>query len=58
MPMYFDGIGDEATLDAIGAAGLTVEASEVTTETDPDGHLSRFHWITATKPQPAATSGC
>ena len=54
--MYFGGIGDEATLAAVEAGGLTVEASEVTAETDPDGHLSRFHWITATKP-PATTPG-
>jgi SAM-dependent methyltransferase len=49
VPMYFGGIGDEATLAAVRTAGLTVEASEVVDEQEPDGHVSRFHWITATK---------
>jgi SAM-dependent methyltransferase len=57
VPMYFGGIGDDATLAAVRAAGLTIEASEVSAETDPDGHLSRFHWITATKPLPATVPG-
>ena len=50
--MYFGGIGDEATLAAVRAAGLTTEASEVVAQNDPDGHLSHFHWITVTKPPP------
>ena len=50
VPMYFGGIGDEATLAAVRIAGLTVEASEVVAENEPNGHISRFHWITATKP--------
>jgi SAM-dependent methyltransferase len=53
VPMYFGGIGDEATLAAVRTAGLTVEASEVVGEDEADGHISRFHWITATKPPPA-----
>ena len=50
VPMYFGGIGDEATLAAVRIAGLTVEASEVVAENEPNGQISRFHWITATKP--------
>ena len=50
VPMYFGGIGDEATLAAVRIAGLTVEASEVVAENEPNGHISLFHWITATKP--------
>jgi SAM-dependent methyltransferase len=57
VPMYFGGIGDEATLAAVRTAGLTVEASEVVPEDEPDGHISRFHWITATKPPPATPPG-
>jgi hypothetical protein len=56
VPMYFGGIGDEATLAAVRAAGLTVEASEVVPQDEPDGHISRFHWITATKPAPGPGS--
>lgn len=55
VPMYFGGIGDEATLAAVTASGLAVEASEMTAEHEPDGQLSRFHWLTATKPPPATT---
>jgi SAM-dependent methyltransferase len=51
VPMYFGGIGDEATRAAVRAAGLTVEASEVVPEDEGDGRFSRFHWITATKPR-------
>jgi SAM-dependent methyltransferase len=54
--MYFGGIGDEATLAAVRTAGLTVEASEVVPEYEPGGHVSRFHWVTATKPPPAAAA--
>jgi SAM-dependent methyltransferase len=50
IPMYFGGIGDEATLAAVRAAGLTLEASEVVPENEPGGQTSHFHWITATKP--------
>jgi hypothetical protein len=48
--MYFGGVGDEATLAAVRTAGLAVEASEVVPEYEPGGKISRFHWITATKP--------
>jgi SAM-dependent methyltransferase len=54
VPMYFGGIGDEPTLAAVRTAGLTVEASEVVPEYEPDGGIARFHWITATKPRVGA----
>ena len=48
--MYFGGIGDDATRAAVHAAGLTLEASEVMPENEPDGQVSHFHWVLATKP--------
>ena len=49
VPMYFGGIGDDATRAAVIAAGLTLESSEVAPENET-GQTAYFHWITATKP--------
>ena len=45
VPMYFGGIGQDATLAALSeAAGLMVERAEVIEE-DEDGAIVRFLWI-------------
>jgi SAM-dependent methyltransferase len=50
VPMFFGGIGDGPTLDAVTAAGLVVESTEVLAEDERGGGIVEFLWITATKP--------
>jgi SAM-dependent methyltransferase len=50
VPMYFGGIGEQATYDAVHAAGLQLDSAEVIPEDEGGGHLARFLWLTATKP--------
>ena len=50
VPMYFGGIGEQATYDAVDAAGLHLDRAEVIAEDEGGGHLVRFLWLTATKP--------
>ena len=47
VPMFFGGIGQDATLAAVAAAGLVVESHEVVTE--DDAGVERFLWVAATK---------
>lgn len=50
VPMFFGGIGEDATRQALADAGLRLETLEVVEEDEGDGHLVRFMWILARKP--------
>lgn len=50
VPMFFGGIGEAATLTAVQAGGLDIEAAERVLENEGAGHLVEFLWVTATKP--------
>jgi SAM-dependent methyltransferase len=52
VPMYFGGIGEQETYDAVGAAGLRLDDARVVTEDEGDGHLVQFLWLTAHRPAP------
>ncbi len=47
--MYFGGIGEQATYEAVRAVGLYLDRAEILPE-DEDGRRVHFLWITATKP--------
>ncbi len=47
VPMFFGGIGEDATRCAVEAAGLDIERREVVEEDDGDGRLVSFLWHTA-----------
>ncbi|WNV73734.1 class I SAM-dependent methyltransferase [Geodermatophilus sp. DSM 44513] len=47
VPMFFGGIGPEATRQAVEAAGLEVEGWETVAEDEGDGRTVSFLWITA-----------
>jgi hypothetical protein len=49
VPMSFGGIGSEATLAAVEAAGMTVEDAQVVGEDEGEGRLVEFLWVTAVK---------
>lgn len=51
VPMYFGGIGEQATHDAVRAAGLHLTSAEVIEEDEGGGHLTRFLWLTAVAPE-------
>ena len=51
VPMSFGGIGSEATLAAVEAAGMTVEEAQVVGEDEGEGRLVAFLWVTARRPQ-------
>ena len=51
VPMYFGGIGEAATRQAIESAGLAVEEWQVVAEDEGDGKTVRFLWVLASKPQ-------
>jgi cyclopropane fatty-acyl-phospholipid synthase-like methyltransferase len=51
VPMFFGGIGVDATLAAVEAAGLEVEKAEAVAEDAGEGQVERFLWVTATKPR-------
>ena len=46
VPMFFGGIGADATVAAVEAAGLVVESADEVDE-QVDGHVERFLWVTA-----------
>jgi SAM-dependent methyltransferase len=46
VPMFFGGIGADATVVAVEAAGLVVESADEIDE-QVDGHVERFLWVTA-----------
>lgn len=50
VPMYFGGIGEQATLRAVRDAGLHVESAERVSEDEGDGKAAEFLWVTAVKP--------
>ena len=49
VPMFFGGIGPEATVAALEAGGLVVERSEPIVEDEGDGQTATFHWLVARK---------
>jgi SAM-dependent methyltransferase len=49
VPMFFGGIGADATRDAVTGAGLSLESFDRITEDEGDGHLVEFAWVVATK---------
>jgi SAM-dependent methyltransferase len=51
VPMYFGGIGETATRQAIESAGLVVEEWQVVPEDEGEGKMVRFLWVLARKPQ-------
>jgi SAM-dependent methyltransferase len=46
VPMFFGGVGAEATVGAVEAAGLAVESADEVDE-QVDGQVERFLWVTA-----------
>jgi SAM-dependent methyltransferase len=50
VPMFFGGIGEEATRHAARAAGLRLETMQTVEEDEGEGRLVRFNWIVARKP--------
>jgi cyclopropane fatty-acyl-phospholipid synthase-like methyltransferase len=49
VPMSFGGIGAEATVAAVEAAGMTVEEARVVGEDEGEGRIVEFLWVTAVK---------
>ena len=49
VPMSFGGIGAEATLAAVEAAGMTVEDAQVVGEDEGEDRIVAFLWVTAVK---------
>lgn len=49
VPMFFGGIGVDATLAAVAAAELDVEEARVVGEDEGEGRVVEFLWVTATK---------
>ncbi len=47
--MSFGGIGREATLAAVEAAGMTVEDAQVVGEDEGEDRIVAFLWVTAVK---------
>lgn len=57
VPMFFGGIGVEATLAALRDAGLVVGSADVVGEDEGEGRVVEFLWVTATRPGgPAAVT--
>lgn len=50
VPMYFGGIGTDATVTAVAEAGLTLESAEVVEEDEGDNRTVGFLWVVATRP--------
>jgi cyclopropane fatty-acyl-phospholipid synthase-like methyltransferase len=48
-PMFFGGIGQPATRQALRDAGLSIESWEVVEEDEADGHMVQFVWLVARK---------
>jgi len=57
VPMYFGGIGETATRQAIESAGLEVEEWQVAPEDEGDGKTVRFLWVLARKPVRVGAAG-
>jgi SAM-dependent methyltransferase len=52
VPMFFGGIGEDATRRAINEAGLVLETFDVVEEDEGAGHLIKFSWLVARRPRP------
>jgi SAM-dependent methyltransferase len=50
VPMFFGGIGVDATLAAVRDGGFTVQDATVVGEDEGGGRVVAFLWVTATKP--------
>ncbi len=50
VPMFFGGVGEDATRKAIASAGLHLDNLEVVEEDEGDGQRVRFVWVLARKP--------
>jgi len=48
--MFFGGIGEEATRNAVREAGLRLESLQTIEEDEGDGRLVQFNWVVARKP--------
>jgi cyclopropane fatty-acyl-phospholipid synthase-like methyltransferase len=55
VPMFFGGVGESATRQAIDAAGLILDTWEVVGEDEGEGRLVEFVWLLARKPQAVPT---
>lgn len=53
VPMFFGGIGEGATRQAVSAAGLEVETWQVVEEDEGDAQLVSFLWLVARRPLPS-----
>lgn len=51
--MFFGGIGEQATREAVSAAGLQLETFEAVEEDEGEGRVVRFNWLIARKPTDA-----
>ena len=50
VPMFFGGIGESATREAIEQCGLSIEECHVMSEDEGDGDIVHFVWLVARKP--------
>jgi cyclopropane fatty-acyl-phospholipid synthase-like methyltransferase len=50
VPMFFGGIGEAATREAVRQADLVLEFWDTITEDEGDRHTVDFHWLIARKP--------
>jgi SAM-dependent methyltransferase len=50
VPMYWGGIGPDATRQAVIQAGLILDEREIVPEDEGDGHVVKFLWLLAQKP--------
>ncbi len=51
VPMFFGGIGEATTRQALADAGLAVLEWHVVPEDEGDGHTVQFLWLLAQKPR-------
>jgi hypothetical protein len=49
-PMFFGGIGREATISALREVGFELELEEIRDDTNADMHGESFLWVIARKP--------
>jgi len=50
VPMFFGGIGEAGTRNAVRDAGLQLDVFEAVDENEGDGQIVRFNWLIARKP--------